>query len=138
MNCTRLIAAVAAVVAMAVAGGTTEASKKKSPKPLKNMRVYPVECSEVQEPLVNLVEERGFVVVDEDEQADGDIEIEFGRAFQMSGGKSRAFVRMNVGDGECTVQVKLQNHNFMTGQWQNANWNEKKFFAPLDAMFLPK
>ncbi len=112
-------------------GSLAEGGKKSQPK---NLRIYAAECSDVVEPLRELIEERDFFVVDEDVEDDGDIEMELVRRTKATKWKSRGLAELNQGSGRCTVMVTLEQKNPFGG-WKNIDWNEKKFFAPLDEQF---
>ena len=113
--------------------GVADAGKKNKGQP-KSMRIYAAECSEVLEPLRELIEERDFFVVDEDVMDDGDIEMELIRRTKATKWKSRGWVALNQGSERCTVMIELEQKNPFGG-WQSIDWNEKKFYAPLDEQF---
>jgi len=113
--------------------GTVADAKGKKGQP-KNMRIYAAECADVLEPLREQIEERDFFLVDEDVEDDGDIEMELARRAGATKWKSRGRAELNQGSGRCTVVIELEQKNPFGG-WQNIDWNEKKFFAPLDAQF---
>ena len=90
------------------------------------MRIYAAQCSEVIDPLRELLEDRGIFVVDEDVADDGDIEMELARGGGFGKrSKARGWVELNQGSGRCTVIIELQQKDPVFGGWGDTAWNEK-------------
>ena len=114
---------------------SVDAGGKKKGHP-KNVRIYAAKCTEVVGPVLEQLQARDFLVVEEDVTAEGKIEIELAREGGLGKeSKARGWVELDQVSDRCTVIVTLQHRHPTTGVWQDIAWKENKFYAPIDEQF---
>lgn len=111
-------------------GGAVEAGKKN--KMPKNMKTYPVPCSELLEPFKDSIEVRGFFIIDTDKEDDGDITLQAKRKQGWTKNKGMLTANFSAEGNECTVYVEIMSRDPVFGMVADESRKAKKIFAEID------
>jgi hypothetical protein len=109
-----------------------DADAGKKNKMPKNMKTYPVPCSDLLEPFKDSVEARDFYVFDTDEEDDGDITLQAKRKQSWTKNKGILTANFSAEGTECTVYVEIVSRDPVFGMVSDESKKAKKMFAEID------